>query len=108
MTDHRPQTADRYIPTPQRITRTTAEVAASFTPAQQAEVDDIRQIVDELRRQNPLANFPPSAEQCYLMGLAGFEWDFESDVYRIATEENDWGIAYRYPMAEEGLRLEGG
>jgi len=97
----------QYIPPRPCITRTTAQVAASLTPAQQAEVDDIRQILDELRRQNPLTSLPPSAEQCYLMAAAGWEWDFSDKVYRPATDDDDCGIAYRYPVPAEGLQLAG-
>ena len=91
-----------------RITHTTAEVAARFTPEQRAEVEDIRQILDELRRQNPLIELPPSAEHCFLMSVIGREWDFQRKGYYPATEDNDWGIAYRYPVGGEGLQLAGG
>ena len=96
----------QYIPPRPCITRTTAQVAASLNPEQRAEVDDIRQILDELRRQNPLTSLPPSAEHCYLMSVAGWEWDFQSKGYR-ATEENDWCFVYRYPVPAEGLQLAG-
>lgn len=104
--DRRPQTTDRpvqYIPPRPCITRTTAQVADSLTPEQRAEVDDIHQILSELRRQNPLTSLPPSAEHCYLMSVAGWEWDFQRKGYRAT--ESDWCIAYRYPVPAEGLQL---
>lgn len=83
-----------------QITRTTAQVAASLTPEQWAEVDDIHRILKELHRQNPQAFLPPSALHCYLMSVAGWEWDFKSG-YR-AVEKNDF-----YPVPAEGLQLAG-
>lgn len=81
------------------ITRTTAQVAASLTPDQQAEAQSIALDLDELRRENPLARLPESALRVWLLGRIGVEWDFR---------KQDWGWADRettYLPTAQGLAL---
>lgn len=74
------------LPIPARpcITRSTAQVLATLSPAQAAQVEALAQEFAEVRADHPAHGFPPSPAHAWLMEQVGRVWDFDAGEYRPA------------------------
>lgn len=73
------------------ITRTTAQVAATLTAQQLADVEALASEFAAIRAEHPHVKLPPSPVHCYLMEQVGKVWNLAVGQY----EDTDLGIAYR-------------
>jgi hypothetical protein len=67
--------------------------APAFTPQDLAEIQAIAADLDELRRENPMAFLPDSAERVFIAERMGLLWDFDEG--RWLPDGDGLALAYR-------------